>query len=508
MQFMMPVIGALIGLVTNHIAIVMLFRPYKPIKLGKIKLFGEGVIPKNKAKLARKIGETVQDELLKPEDFINRINSTDVAAFIENSSAKIIDDIFNRDIPSLHEFIPDCENEINVVSNLIAGRICKFLETEKAEEMLLGLTDILLKKIGEKSLTDLVSEKTKAQISSKIINLVILNLDKSSVDSFLQNALNNELDSLLKSEKSIAAITGDKWEPVIESAFYSISVILAGKVPEFLENEELSNAMKNILTDRIKESIKSNPQLALFSSFISDQMLNDILEPTLEQIMPELSQYLQSEKVQEIIGNGIRKQFSTLISTPVNNLVESFVQNPEAFKKALISTISEKSLQVIANKEAIGSFNNMLNKLFTMKINELASVDNFVDMSGLIVENLQKYMKGDEGNNKLNELISGLLSYLSTQPLGKLSGYVSSGLLRVINRTVHNFIMDILNREFPVILKKINLKKIVEEKIIEFPLIKLEQIIRNVASKELKYITVFGGILGFAIGLIQMLISL
>ncbi len=508
MQYMMPVIGALIGLITNHIAIVMLFRPYKPVKIGGVKIFGEGVIPKNKAKLARKIGETVQNDLLQPEDFVRRINSKEVESFIEESSAKIIDDIMNREIPSLNDFIPDCSNELQVISNLICNKICRFLETDKGREMLSELTDLILQKIGEKSFSELVSDKIEAQVTSRIINFVILNSDKSRIEQFIKGSLQSKLDELFTSEKSISDLSGEKWKSVTDSTIESISVILAERVPDFLENEELSNAIKEILTDRIKDSIKSNPQLSLFSSFISDQMLNDILGPTFEQIMPELRQYLQSESVQEIISNGIRKEFSTLIATPVNNLVSTFAQEPEALKEALLSTISDKILYLIADKEVISSLNNWLHTLFSMKINDLASVDNFVDISGMIVENLQKSLTGEEGKTRLNKAISGLLTYLSTQPLGRLSSYVSGGILEVIHRTVHKFIMDILNREFPVILKQINLKKIVEEKILEFPLIKLEQIIRNVASKELKYITVFGGILGFAIGFIQMLLTL
>ncbi len=508
MQYMMPVIGALIGLVTNHIAIVMLFRPYKSIKIGGVKVFGEGVIPKNKAKLARKIGETVQNDLLQPQDFVKRINSKEVESFIEQSSAKIIDDILNRDIPSLNEFIPDCENELKVVSNLICDKICSFLATDKGRDMLTELTNIVLEKIGEKSFSELVSGKVEAQITSRILNMVILNSDKSKIDQFIWDSLQPELDEMFASEKSISDLSGEQWESVTDSAIHSISVILAQRVPDFLENEELSNAIKDILTDRIKESIKSNPQLSLFSSFISDQMLNDILGPTLEQIMPELSQYLQSESVQEIISHGIRKQFSTLITTPVNNLVNTFTQDPNALKKALLTTISDKTIYLITDKRVMSGLNDWLHTLFSMKINDLADVDNFVDISGMIVENLQKSLTGDDGKSRLNKAISGLLTYLSTQQLGKISTYVSGGILEVIHRTVHRFIMDILNKEFPVILKQINLEKIVEEKIIEFPLIKLEQIIRNVASKELKYITVFGGILGFAIGFIQMLLTL
>ncbi|MBU4485292.1 MAG: DUF445 family protein, partial [Candidatus Delongbacteria bacterium] len=63
-----PIIGAIIGLFTNYLAIKMLFRPFKPITVLGIRLpFTPGVIPKEHQKLADKIGSTVGDHLLTNE---------------------------------------------------------------------------------------------------------------------------------------------------------------------------------------------------------------------------------------------------------------------------------------------------------------------------------------------------------------------------------------------------------------------------------------------------------
>ncbi|MBN2857908.1 MAG: DUF445 family protein [Candidatus Delongbacteria bacterium] len=60
-----PLIGALIGLFTNYIAIKMLFRPFNPVIIFGLRLpFTPGVIPKEHDKLAEKIGNTVGDHLL------------------------------------------------------------------------------------------------------------------------------------------------------------------------------------------------------------------------------------------------------------------------------------------------------------------------------------------------------------------------------------------------------------------------------------------------------------
>lgn len=64
----MVAIGALIGGFTNHLAIKMLFRPYKPIYIAGKKLpFTPGLIPKRRDELAIQLGRMVVDHLLTAE---------------------------------------------------------------------------------------------------------------------------------------------------------------------------------------------------------------------------------------------------------------------------------------------------------------------------------------------------------------------------------------------------------------------------------------------------------
>ena len=53
-----PVIGGVIGYFTNYIAVKMLFRPLKPVKIGGRTLpFTPGIIPKGKPRLAKALGK-------------------------------------------------------------------------------------------------------------------------------------------------------------------------------------------------------------------------------------------------------------------------------------------------------------------------------------------------------------------------------------------------------------------------------------------------------------------
>jgi uncharacterized membrane protein YheB (UPF0754 family) len=71
-----PFVSALIGWLTNFIAIKMLFRPRQPKFI--LGLLLQGVIPRRQRDLALKIGEVVEEELLKSEDLLNAIDTEEL----------------------------------------------------------------------------------------------------------------------------------------------------------------------------------------------------------------------------------------------------------------------------------------------------------------------------------------------------------------------------------------------------------------------------------------------
>lgn len=75
-----PLIGGFIGYVTNALAIKMLFRPLRAYKIGPIPVpFTPGIIPRQRASLARNIGTMVSTQLMAPETVQQRLQEPETA---------------------------------------------------------------------------------------------------------------------------------------------------------------------------------------------------------------------------------------------------------------------------------------------------------------------------------------------------------------------------------------------------------------------------------------------
>ena len=81
-----PLIGALIGYLTNWLAVKMLFRPRKALYIGKLHVpFTPGVSPRRKAALATALGRMVSEMLVRKEDLKESLCSEAVSRTVAKS---------------------------------------------------------------------------------------------------------------------------------------------------------------------------------------------------------------------------------------------------------------------------------------------------------------------------------------------------------------------------------------------------------------------------------------
>jgi len=69
----LPIIGAAIGWFTNYLAVKMLFRPKRPIRLAGLTI--QGLIPRRREDLAQSVAEVVEQELLASDDVAQALES-------------------------------------------------------------------------------------------------------------------------------------------------------------------------------------------------------------------------------------------------------------------------------------------------------------------------------------------------------------------------------------------------------------------------------------------------
>lgn len=109
MWIVFPLIGGVIGWITNFVAIKMLFYPRKPINLGLFKI--QGVFPKRQKLFAERIANVVGEELLHIDEIKNAIkkeeNLAEVYTLIDEKIENFLKTKLGQAMPFLAMFIND-----------------------------------------------------------------------------------------------------------------------------------------------------------------------------------------------------------------------------------------------------------------------------------------------------------------------------------------------------------------------------------------------------------------
>ena len=211
-----PAVGALIGYCTNYIAVKMLFRPLKPIKIGTFTLpFTPGIMPKRKPALAKALGTAVGNTLLTTEDLKKVLVS-------ENVKNSVID-MFITQANQLSQ------NEKTMKE--VALTVVKEGNYDETKGVIVEkVTDKVMENLEQVGIGNIVVEEAKKAVREKMSgSFVAMFLNEDLMDSLAQ-PIGEYVESYICRE-------GRNYvEPMVEREVDSLEQI---KVGEMIQNANL-----------------------------------------------------------------------------------------------------------------------------------------------------------------------------------------------------------------------------------------------------------------------------
>lgn len=275
---------ALIGVITNYIAIKMIFKPYKPIPLLKL----QGVVPKNQPRFAENMAHFVDKKLL------NR---------------NVAQELFNNQKESVIEMIK------NEVSSEDYKLILELIENNRDE-----IFDVCFETLKIK--IDMEKEKisTKIEDSLEYFDMSDLNLDslfekistlKNKLVDDIEDVLYQYIEDNIKSEKSINNIIPlEIQEAIFDNFKIKIDKLVEDKIiPSYDINllkrfiKDAFNNKNNILEENLgsfvenKNYLKKNINNYISSISKKEDLKNDLAEILDQNFSKELSPNKRINKI-------------------------------------------------------------------------------------------------------------------------------------------------------------------------------------------------------------------
>jgi uncharacterized membrane protein YheB (UPF0754 family) len=255
-----PAVGAVIGYITNDIAIRMLFRPHQAKYIMGIHVpFTPGIIPKEKARIAGAIGKAVSENLMNREVLEKSLLSDDMLKKISNAIDEFVTTQSGNDETieqfALHYLSSD---DINAMRSDVTGGIVK-LVTAKLQNSDLGssIAHMATEHVMEKTRNSLAGRlgaemfiQPLAQPIEKILAKHINEILQSNSQQMIQDLVNKEASELMGMTMSQLTTGRDEQvEQIKRGVLNAYRTIIIEHLPRILQDIDIST----IIEQRINE---------------------------------------------------------------------------------------------------------------------------------------------------------------------------------------------------------------------------------------------------------------
>ncbi|MCA1030857.1 DUF445 family protein [Bacillus timonensis] len=282
----MVIIGALIGGITNSLAIKMLFRPYKAIYLfGKRLPFTPGLIPKRREELAVQLGKMVVEHLLTPDSLRRKF----------------------QDKQFHDEMIHWTQEEVEKIvrSDKTLAETSASLGIENLQE----LTEVKLKKYIETKYEDLMTDFRQKELLVVLPSKVINKLDRKIPD--ISQYIIEKAKMYFESDE------GKQRLSIMLNDFLATRGMLGNMVSMFLGNVNL--------VDKVQPEI-----IKFLSNKGTEELLTTLIEKEWEKIkqwkVAQLEEKVGRDQIVSLLKEELVKVISLkkLVEKPISELLKPY----------------------------------------------------------------------------------------------------------------------------------------------------------------------------------------
>jgi uncharacterized membrane protein YheB (UPF0754 family) len=506
-----PIIGAAIGYITNSIAIKMLFRPLVEKRVLGLRLpFTPGIIPRQRGNLASSIAEMVSSKLLtedairlqlKSEGFENNVYnavSSFTGALLEASPG----DVDSRDIESF----------VRGLEDVLQTMLEKFVKTHGFDNVVDSLISRFTSQVMSLQVERLFSS---SQSPGQLILQLMERLLSDQNSSKLLDGLSDYFEEQIKNNGELSSLLSDDILIEIQSLLqyvYDPALTLLLNWLNLKETRvELSIRGRFIVRDILDKL--NFIQRFFISAAQYDRVLDEKMPEIIDSLLENLEEAGKDPKNRENVVNVVVDGLRGMQSRGIGELGASSGIEPaeivERIKQMLRKILEKKEVQqrilhgvqslVEKNgKKTLGELSNTLLNIDESKI--------ITYVSGIVKNWLQKPDTSEILSRRIGTMVLSFFNRISDRPLKELL-VLSPEKKQQLDRFLSAKVLGLVDRQLPRIVHTFDVHSLVINKINSLDMENVEKLLLMVIARHLKWINIFGAILGALIGTIQIIVN-
>ncbi len=523
-----PLLGAIIGYVTNRIAIKMLFRPLTPKRIFGVRVpLTPGVIPRNRFDLARTIGRMVSEQLLSPQSLQEQLDSRQFHDNIKEWIGERRRALMQRPIGALSAPAGRTGSDIaadagtaGAAQQLAEEILAALLNSPQTARMVHTLADRITEEIGNKRLSDITSSE---QLGDFVHHNVLPALKNPELADTASELVNDWLQDQLRQNKRLKEYLTPANQQALQELIRNNIPTVTWMIFNWLRQPDMSQKLVKIGQELVEDTVSHQSLMTRVILSISgkkDEAIRD-MPNIIAKVIDDAEHALNTQEMRNLISQASGVALQRISGRRIRGLIGRNEQTiywmaDRATRQAFTALAETSESQV---REAAGRFyeKNGDATLGDMAGRTLGLRPGAV--SGLTAALLLNYLTAPQTPRQISQLPQRWAANgngngngngqpdapgaVTLESLIPLSGETAERL----DQYLADQIVDFLSEQIPELSRIMDIETLVTNRINSFDVKDVEQLVLAISGRHLRWINWFGAGLGAIIGLIQLAVN-
>jgi len=510
--------GLLVLFATLHgyagawLAVRMLFRPRRPVKVLGITIFPQGMIPRHRVRLASAIGKAVGEELVSSETIHEQLIGKD---FLRRKIRVVVDsytdELLATEYPSLIEALPAGIREpvLDAISGL-QHRLAQHVETVlTSAESRTSIERFVGRRVDEvlgRRLSEVVDDETYDKLLAFIDERVHSAVEAKAFEANIRDFVGRRLDELITSPLPLGSLFTDdavallkeKANEQIEPTIHELTELAAAE----RTREQISALIKHEVHDYYEN-------LSFFKKiFVSrDNLIHEVDELVNESFPRRIEETLRGTFFAEEARSFISRSIDNGLAKPLPDVIGKI---EPAQLDSLKEQVTKAIIALLRREETVDGISRYvrqtLEKLRPHSIDAILQIvhpEAQQKLTGMLSRGLVEILSRPDTLNMINDLLAQQIDRLLASPIGCIGDHLPPERVREASAALTDALIAAIAAKLPDAIKEFDVGGVVREKIENYPAEKLESLVLSVAKEHLRVIETFGALFGFFIGVAQ-----
>ncbi len=505
--------GALAGGLTNSVAIWMLFHPYEPPTLfGRTIGFFQGAIPKNQARLAAAVGRTVGTRLLTEDDLTHTFADQEFRAAFDDRLSYFLQTVLERERGSIRELLPpgvmvELESILDEVLELGLERFQEYLSSEAFEEFVTDRARSVVEGVADEPVSGILTPAREAALEEAVEEWLRSAVESDGFRDTVEDYVERATVSLLEPEKTFEEVLPLGLVGSMEKAISSYLPLALQRLGRLLEDAKARDRFERTLHELFHRFLRDLNfyQRVVARLIVTEETVDRVLDTIEAEGAERLSAMLREEAIQDAMARGVNEAIVDFLRRPVSSVLGN--PDDESVQEAR-ATLTGWAVDV-ARDPATRTF--LVEKL------ESALDTAGARTWGEILERVPKETvtrwlvsaaRSEAAGNLLRRGAERAVDSLLDHPIGTPARWLPPEAPQRIEQAIGDPLWGWLQTQVPDVVHRINVAGRVEEKVLNYPTVQMEELVKRVTDRELKLIVRLGYVLGAFIGSILVVMDL